>query len=179
MHHRILVLIEISCLLNLIILLMLAQLVGSYQFVSRPNKSCLDIVSRKSFTFMISRYLHKNIITFDNDATSCSDQKIPLFAMMICQQFSLSKTTCDILIETLHNMRWYMKTGNSLLESFYSHMAQFTIFGIGQSNRAFAPIWLFTSVFFNKIIETITLGHGICLTRWINPQLMPIRWNHG
>ncbi len=44
---------------------------GEAQYRSRPNKSCLDIVTRKMFTFNITRLTRHDIITFNTDATSC------------------------------------------------------------------------------------------------------------
>ena len=120
---------------------------GEDQYGSHLNKSCLDIVARKMLTLNISRLTWHDLITFDNDAISCFDQQIPLFAMMVCQKFGLSSKICKIFAETLSDMRYYIQSGAKGSKKFHHHLKNDLMYGTGHGNGASPPIWLFTSVF--------------------------------
>ncbi len=125
---------------------------------SRPNKSCLDIITRKMLTFNICRMTRQDLVTFDNDATSCFDHQIPLFFLMVDQKFGMLNAICDIFTEALHDMKYYIQNGMKLSEEFYCHIQEFPIFGSGKGNGASAPIWLFTSVFLIKVLQKLHQG---------------------
>ncbi len=59
-------------------------------------------------------------------------------------------------------MKYFMKMGGSLSDSFYQHSDLFSIFGTGQGNGTSAPIWLFTSVFLMKVLGRLHCGMEFC-----------------
>ena len=100
----------------------------------------------------------QDLVTFDNDTTSCFDRQIPLFFLMVCQKFGMSSAICDIFAEVLHDMKYYIQNKMKLSEQFYCHIQDFLIFSSGQDNGDSALIWLFTSVFLMKVLQWLHQG---------------------
>ncbi len=55
---------------------------GEDQCGSHPCRSFLDVVLKKALTYVITQQNKTELITFDNDASSCYDRILPVLAAM-------------------------------------------------------------------------------------------------
>ena len=62
---------------------------GNLQWGSRKGKSYIDAALLKELTYEVARYTRTDLATFDNDAKSCYDRIVMLYAMLWCQQLGM------------------------------------------------------------------------------------------
>jgi hypothetical protein len=87
----------------------------------------------------------RNLVNFDNDATSCYDRIVVPFASLINRKYGMHRDVVTLHATTLQQARFRLKTATGISELTYQHSNEFPIHGTGQGSGNSPCIWLFIS----------------------------------
>jgi hypothetical protein len=133
-------------------------LLNEGQYGSRPGKKCSDQVLKKIMVYEFSALSRTAFATMDNDAKSCFDRIICLFAMLISLFYGLSRTIVQVQAATLRTMKYITKTALGASSTCYSHSPDTPIHGTGQGSCASPALWLHSSSFLMDILDEHSYG---------------------
>jgi hypothetical protein len=133
-------------------------LLNEGQYGSRPRKKCGDQVLKKIFVYEYASVTRTAFATMDNDAKSCFDRIVCLFASLISLFYGLAYHIVKIQAETLKNMKYTTKTALGPSTQTYSHTPKTPIHGTGQGSCSSPAIWLHTSCFLMDILDEHAYG---------------------
>jgi hypothetical protein len=95
----------------------------------------------QTFTYSTMRLSKSNGTTFDNDAKSCYDRIVLLFASLASQRIGMPAKACELLLSTLSQVKYRTRTIHRVSDSTYHTTRNHTIHGPGQGGRASPAIW--------------------------------------
>jgi hypothetical protein len=134
------------------------ELINEGQYGSRPGKSCGEQVLKKILVYEYASVTRSQFATMDNDAKSCFDRIICLFATLISMFYGLAYNIVKIQAETLKNMNYVTKTALGPSSKTYSHSPSTPIHGTGQGSCSSPALWLHTSSFLMDILDEHSYG---------------------
>ncbi len=92
---------------------------GEDQYGSRPCRSAIDVVLRKSLTYVVTRQNKTELVTFDNDAKSCYDRILPLLAAMASRRVGMPLIPCQLFTRNLEGMKYLTKAGEGVSDTWF------------------------------------------------------------
>jgi hypothetical protein len=134
------------------------ELLNEGQYGSRPGKRCGDQVLKKILVYEYASTTRSPFATMDNDAKSCFDRIICLFATLISMFYGLAYNIVKIQAETLSKMRYVTKTALGPSSKTYSHTPSTPIHGTGQGSCSSPALWLHSSSFLMDILDDHSYG---------------------
>jgi hypothetical protein len=85
-----------------------------------------------------------------NDATLCYDRILPAFATIASRKFGIHKNVAFVMVTTLQECKYKLKTLLGISDEYYKHCKIFPIYGTGQSRGNSPAIWcIISSVLFD------------------------------
>jgi hypothetical protein len=139
------------------------------QFGSIAGRKAIDPLALKHATYSIGRLSVTNYASVDNDAKSCFDRIVMLFASLVSQRLGMDEKACALFLKTLDSAKYQVKTRNGVSEGFYCSTEEKKIHGPGQGGRGSPAIW---AIICCLIMECMPEGStGIEL---IDPRLLAI-----
>jgi hypothetical protein len=120
---------------------------------SRPDRGTQELLIQKHLTYSIWRMAQMNGASFDNDAKSCFDRIVMTLASLGSQQIGMTKRACELFLETLHQMKYHIKTGAGISDEYYTTSTDTTIHGPGQGGRGSPSVWLIVSSILMNCME--------------------------
>jgi hypothetical protein len=143
---------------------------GEEQRLARKNKQCTDVLLLKHLTYSTARLAKANGTTFDNDAKSCYDRIVMLFASLASQRLGMPAKACKFFLQTLSEVQYRTSKAHGISDSTYSTNDDHGIHGPGQGGRASPPIW---TVIKNLLLACMnTSSNGLYLTDPFNQFMM-------
>ncbi len=133
-------------------------LLGNEQFGSRPCKSSLDVVLRKALTYVVTNQEKSELITFDNDASSCYDRILPVIAALASRRVGMTSVACQLMNQCLAGMKYFTRAGEGVSEHWYRHSPAFPIYGTGQGSCASPVVWILISVVLINALKALHRG---------------------
>jgi hypothetical protein len=134
------------------------EFINEGQYGSRPGKRCGDQVLKKILVYEYASVTRSPLATMDNDAKSCFDRIICLFATLISLFYGLAYNIVKIQAETLRKMRYVTKTALGPSSNTYSHTPSTPIHGTGQGSCSSPALWLHCSSFLMDILDDHSYG---------------------
>jgi hypothetical protein len=92
---------------------------GDEQSGARKHKQCPDVLLLKHLTYSTMRLSKSNGTTFDNDAKSCYDRIVMLFASLASQRIGMPAKACELLLSTLSKVKYRTRTIHGVSDSTY------------------------------------------------------------
>jgi hypothetical protein len=130
-----------------------AGILNEGQYGSRPGKKCSDQIIKKIMVYEYSFLSRSQFATMDNDAKSCFDRIVCLFAMLLSLFYGLSRNIVQIQATTLKQMKYVTKTTLGPSTKSYEHSPSTPIHGTGQGSCASPALWLHSSCFLMDILD--------------------------
>ena len=131
---------------------------GDEQGGSRKDRRAQDILLFKHLAYSVVRLTKTNCATFDNDAKSCYDRIVMLFASLCSQRLGMDPKACELFLKTLESARYHVKTNLGISKEFYASSDTSTIHGPGQGGRASPSVWTIISCMLIKCMREKTEG---------------------
>lgn len=131
---------------------------------SRPDRRTQELLIQKHLSYGIHRLSQTNGASFDNDAQSCFDRIVMNVASACSQQLGMPKSACNLFLNTLNNMKYFVKTANGVSTKYYTSSKQKTMHGPGQGGRGSPAVWVIISSLMMKCINQTAIG-----STFINP----------
>jgi hypothetical protein len=122
-----------------------ANILNTGQYGSRPSRGAYDPVFIEEFQMEIARSSRKSLVQINYDATSCYDRIIPNLAALVSQRFGVPQPVVKANMKTLEKARYKLRTELGISEEYYSHNAEYPIYGTGQGSGNSPMIWCFLS----------------------------------
>jgi Reverse transcriptase (RNA-dependent DNA polymerase) len=125
---------------------------------SRPGRRAQEQVLIKHCAYSIFRMSQSNGATFDNDAKSCFDRIVMTMASLCVQKLGATEKTCNLLLDTLNQIKYHIKTSNGISEESYESSWERSMHGPGQGGRASPAIWVAVSSLLMQCMEDKAIG---------------------
>ena len=103
--------------------------------------------------------------SFDNDAKSCYDHIVMLFASLSSQQLGVYPKACELFLKVLEKAKYHVKTQLGVSNDFYQTNDHRTIHGPGQGGKSSPSIWTIISCLLMKCIQRKSSG-----TQFLDPH---------
>ena len=118
---------------------------GDEQGGSRKDRRAQEILLFKHLAYSLVRMTKTNCATFDNDAKSCYDRIVMLFASICSQRLGMDPKACKLFLKTLDSAHYHVKTNLGISKEYYATSKSHTIHGPGQGGRSSPGIWTMIS----------------------------------
>jgi hypothetical protein len=130
------------------------------QFGSRKNKRSLDPIFSEIMMQEISRLTVIPFIQINYDAQACYDRIIPEIALQISLKYGVHENIIKLVRKVMLETKYYIKIGNTVTRSFYSHTSDFKLFGTGQGSGFSPHIWTLLSCELFHLYSEYSTGFG-------------------
>jgi hypothetical protein len=100
---------------------------------ARTECACLTKVLLKVLTYKYIRINRRNRVSIDNDAKGCFDQIVPVLALIACQAFGATLTSCQSLGSVWHDMQHHVKFGSRVSNATYPKDLSRNQYGAGRA----------------------------------------------
>jgi hypothetical protein len=133
------------------------------QWGSRPGPSAHDALLHKIASYEVSRLTRTPLATFDNDAKSCYDRIIMVFALLLCQKHGVPLSMCKMAALSLLMVVYSIKTKYGVYSGTYSSTADDEpIHGPGQGSRMAPALWLIICCLLFQAMSQMCSGVEFC-----------------
>jgi hypothetical protein len=105
------------------------------------------------------------LATFDNDAKSCYDRIIMVFALMLCQKHGVPQSACMMAATSLLQAEYSVKTKYGISSSTYSRTENTPVHGPGQGSRMAPVLWLVICCLLFDAMSKLCTGAEFCNPR--------------
>jgi hypothetical protein len=86
------------------------------QWGSRPDRSAHDALLHRILSYEVAHLTRTLLATFDNDAKSCYDRTVMVFALMLCQKHGVPQSVCMMASLSLLLAEHSIKTKHGVSE---------------------------------------------------------------
>ncbi len=135
------------------------------QWGSRPGRSAHDALLHKLLSYEIARLTRTPLATFDNDAKSCYDRIVMVFALMLCQKHGVPQSMCMMAALSLLMAEYSIKTKYGVSSDTYSSNAAHPTHGPGQGSRMAPALWLIICCLLFEAMSKLCKGAEFCNPR--------------
>ena len=97
------------------------------QYGSRPHKTPHSALYLKVLSYDYLRHTRTNAAVFNNDAKGCYDRIIPSFGMASCRRVGLPSNAINLLLLTLSQMQFWVRSAHGVSHGFYGNNASANI----------------------------------------------------
>jgi hypothetical protein len=132
---------------------------------SRPGRSPHEPLLHKILSYEIARLTRTFLATFDNDAKSCYDRIVMVFALMLCQKHGVPQSACMLAAMSLLMSEYSIKTKYGISTDTYSSTSEHPVHGPGQGSRMAPALWLIIGCLLFQAMETLCTGAEFCNPR--------------
>ena len=115
------------------------------QYGGRNGHDAQSLVYSEILRIETSVLARRNLIQFDNDASSCYDRIIPSLSSLIARKKGVHPKVVGVHATTLKEARYHLKTAFGVSDEYYQHCDAFPIYGTGQGSTNSPIIWMFIS----------------------------------
>ncbi len=113
--------------------------------------------------YVITRQNKTELLTFDNDASACYDQILPVLAAMASRRVGMQLIPCQLFTRSLQGMKYFTKVGEGVGDHCYRHTPAFPIYGTGQGSCASPVAWILISVVLINTLRSLHTGMSFSL----------------
>ena len=131
---------------------------GEEQGGSRKDRRAQEILLFKHMVYSVVRLTKTNCASFDNDAKSCYDRIVMLFASLCSQRLGLDPKACELFLRVLNKAKYHVKTKLGVSTDYYNTTSDATIHGPGQGGRSSPCIWTIISCMLMKCMRDKSEG---------------------
>jgi hypothetical protein len=135
------------------------------QWGSRPGRSAHDALLHKILTYEVARMTRTPLATFDNDAKSCYDRVIMVFALLLCQKHGVLQSVCMMAAMSLMMAECSIKTKHGLSSNTCSSTDDNPSHGPGQGSRVAPALWLIICCLLFEAMSNLCQGAEFCNPR--------------
>jgi hypothetical protein len=136
------------------------------QWGSRPGRSTHDTLLHKILTYEIARMTRTPLATFDNDAKSCYDFVIVVFALMLCKKHGVPQSVCMMAAMSLMMAECSIKIKHGASSSdTHSSTDDNPTHGPGQGSRMAPALWLIICCLLFEATSNLCQGAEFCNPR--------------
>ena len=121
------------------------HLLGDSNAGFRRQRSSEEVHLFKHLIYGTLRLTRTDAFSFDNDAMACFDRIVLLGASLLGQSLGLPASHCDVILNTLRDTRYHLKTRHGTSSEFYSSLSDSHLHGPGQGSRSGPGMWALLS----------------------------------
>ena len=121
------------------------NLLGDSNAGFRRHRSSEEVHLFKHLIYGSLRLTRTDAFSFDNDAMACFDRIVLLGASLLGQSLGLPAAHCNVILNTLRDTRYHLKTRHGLSSDYYSSIPGSTLHGPGQGSRSGPGMWALLS----------------------------------
>jgi hypothetical protein len=132
------------------------------QWGSRPGRAALDALLHKMLSCELARLTRTPLATFDNDAKSCCDRIVMVFALMLCQKHGVPQSACMMAAAALLMAECSIKTKHSVSSKTCSSTTEHPTHGPGQGSRMAPALWLIICCLLFEAMTQLCTGAEFC-----------------
>ena len=138
----------------------LKKVVPEVQYARKKGKA-IDAVLQKVLTLDHFRLTRIPGIGFANDLMNCYDRVAHSAAGMAMRRLGAPTSAVNCLLNTLQNMKHYIRTAYGDSDTFYQGDEGAPLQGGGQGNPAAAPMWTAVSIVILGVLNQLGFGVNI------------------
>jgi hypothetical protein len=135
------------------------------QWGSRPGRSAHDALMHKILSYKLACLTRTPLATFDNDAKSCYDRIVMVFALMLCQKHSVPQSMCKMAALSLLMAECSIKTKCGVSAGTYFSTDANPTHGPGQGSRMAPALWLIICCLLFEAMLKLCKGAEFCNPR--------------
>ena len=121
------------------------NLLGDSNAGFRRQRSSEEVHLFKHLIYGSLRLTRTDAFSFDNDAMACFDRIVLLGASLLGQSLGLPAPHCNVILNTLRDTRYHLKTRHGTSTEFYSSLPDSHLHGPGQGSRSGPGMWALLS----------------------------------
>ena len=120
-------------------------LVNVNQHGARPGCEAASLALSEELRTDIAYSTRRTLVSVDNDASDCFDRMLPSLVSVTNRSYGLPLELSRLHGATLKATRYYLRTPRGVSSTYYSHDADFPIYGTGQGSGNSPVLWLLLS----------------------------------
>ena len=136
------------------------KLIPESQYARKYTQSIEAVVVKRLFYDGVRIYKTPGVM-ISNDARGCFDRIVLAIGALAMRRLGVPWTAIKSLLDTLKNMRHYIRTAHGDSDEFYTGSTTRPLQGGGQGNAAAGPMWLAISVILLSIMATLPINATI------------------
>ena len=133
------------------------KLIPESQYARKHTQSIEAVVVKRLFYDGIRIYKTPGVI-ISNDARGCFDRIVLAIGALAMRRLGVPWKAIRSLLDTLKNMRHYIRTAHGDSADFYTGSTTRPLQGGGQGNAAAGPMWLAVSVIILSIMAMLPIN---------------------
>lgn len=126
-------------------------LIPETQYARKGGKA-IDGALQKTLTLDYLRMTRTPGVGFANDLMDCCDRVVHSVVALAMRRLGVNTTAIQCLLNTLQNMKNYIRTAYGDSDNFYSSDPGRPLQGGGQGNPAAAPMWTAISIVITSVL---------------------------
>jgi hypothetical protein len=121
-----------------------------------------EALIHKILSYEISRTTRTPLGTLDNDAKTCYDRIVMIFALILCQKHGVPLSACKLSAKALLYAKYSIKTGFGISDNTYSSTPMQPTHGPGQGSRQASSLWAVVSCLLFSAMYKHCHGASFC-----------------